>query len=177
MFKLSLHLEGAGYLEATVVVGNLTKTFIASELGSNLCSELVHTAIRLKDTTGNCVYSIVEMYGEPDGLTLYFTVEEGRLIIRLYYTEDFDSIRKEQYGECLVKIESSPDEVIKTIYWTLRSFLVTHGIEAISTKWQEFPLGAFLALHRELAYEPILNNTGLGAEAQFLSSLSKDRIA
>ena len=176
MLNIHLEPEGAGWLKAHISLGDESWDFLASDLGSNLCEQLVFTAIRLNErNTEQFLAEQIDMYGEPAGLTLYITREEGKVIIRLYYKEDADLASKGTLGDCLKKVESTSSEICEVSYRTLRTLLISYGLEYLSAEWQEFPVGAFIKLHRSLGHEPVLLYSGLDAELRCLSTMLKGR--
>ncbi len=147
--------------------------FAADSLGRNLCESLVVAAAGLHGRVEDGFIADVELYGGPDSdcLILYITVEEEKVIVRLYYIEDADFVPKGTLGDCLKKAESSHSEVCEAVYRALRALLIGHGLEYLSAEWQEFPVGAFIQLHRALGNEPVLTGDGFDSELRCLLSM------
>jgi len=107
MFDLNLEPDGAGWLNVYISLDGESWNFTASDLGPDLCTRLVVAAGRLRESVVEGFFAeTIDMYGEPDGMTLYITKEEGKVIVRLYYTADADSAPKGALGDCLKRIES-----------------------------------------------------------------------
>ncbi len=172
MFDLSLEPEGAGWLKVHVSLDGESWDFTASELGLDPCTQLVVAAVRLHESLAEGSFAeTIDMYGEPEGMTLYVTEEEGKVIVRLYYIADADSAPKGALGECLKRVESSKSEVCEAVYRELRALLTGHGLKYLSAEWQEFPVGAFIKLHRALGHEPVLAGDGFESEIRCLQAM------
>ena len=137
MFILILKPEGAGWLKVQVGLDGESWDFTASDLGPDLCEQLLFASTRLiEKSTEGPVAATIEMYGEPELLTVYITEEEENIILRLYYLENADIVPKGELGECLKKIQSSSSEISETVYRALRRLLLDHGLEYLSAEWQ-----------------------------------------
>ena len=172
MFDKRLEPEGAGWLNVHIGLDGESWDFVADSLGPNLCESLVSAAAQLHGRVAEgFLYAVIEWYGEPEGLILYITEEEEKVIVRLYYIEDADCVPKGTLGDCLKKAESSHSEVCEAVYRALRALLIGHGLEYLSAEWQEFPVGAFIELHRALGNEPVLTGDGFDSELRCLLSM------